>query len=121
MNGYRCKYNIQALIEEMEVSNEDMRDLYRSYFNEAKENIKDIEELIEKGDWDKIERVIHNIKGVSVNLNIKDVYRASISFYDCIKNGIIYNGKVQVKILTNLLMEAEKEVRIYFEQKGISL
>lgn len=121
MGDIKCRYDIDELIEEMEVGEENIWELYKSYFWEMRENIDDISKCLKANELEKVERILHNIKGVSINLNILDVHKEASSFSEKIKLGLEEKYEDYLNNLTHLLNGAEKEVKNFFKEKGISL
>lgn len=120
MGDIKCRYNIDELIEEMEVSHEDIWELYKTYFLEMRENINDITKCLKSNEFKKMERILHNIKGVSVSLNILDVYEAASIFNEKIKKEVPEKYEEYINKLTQLVNGAEEEVKNFFS-KNISL
>lgn len=114
-----CRYNIQEIIEEMGVGDEAIYDLYKTYFSEMRENINEITEFVQNNQWNEVGRVLHNIKGVSINLSIVDVHKAASTFNELIKLGIYENSQIHIKNLVQLTKQAEDEVKNFFRKKGI--
>lgn len=121
MGDIKCRYDIDELIEEMEVGEENIWELYKTYFWEMRENIDDISKCLKANELEKVERILHNIKGVSINLNILDVHKEASSFSEKIKLGLGEKYEDYLNNLTHLLNGAEKEVKSFFKEKSISL
>lgn len=117
MNNNNCRYNIDELIEEMDVSLEEVKELYKSYFWEMKENTEDISKYLKACEYTKVERILHNIKGVSINLNIIDVYNEAAIFNEVIKKRVEEDYDNYLKKLIKLVNEAESEVQKFFNEK----
>ncbi len=114
-----CRYNIDGLISELEIELEDAAELYRSYEMEMKEEIEAMEELCSSKDYEKLERVIHNIKGVSANLGINDVYQTAADFDIKLKNGITDSADVNVAYLVLMIKNSIEEIKVFFNNKGL--
>jgi hypothetical protein len=65
MESKTPRYDIGKLAKELEFDIEDVKILFSKYFIEIKENISQMQEYFSHKDWDMLERVVHNIKGVS--------------------------------------------------------
>lgn len=120
MGDIKCRYNIDELIEEMEVSHEDIWELYKTYFGEMRENIDDITKCLKSNEFKKIERILHNIRGVSISLNIIDVYEAASIFNEKIKEEVQERYEEYINKLIQLVNGAEEEVKSFFN-RNISL
>jgi HPt (histidine-containing phosphotransfer) domain-containing protein len=117
----KCRYNIQGLIDELDVSVEEILPLYSNYFSEMKEEVAELNECLAKEDWYMLERVVHNIKGVSANLNIQDVFEEASKFDILLKENNNSDAQGFVERINGLLEEAENEIKKYFAAYGFSL
>lgn len=121
MESKASRYDIKKLAEELEFDIEDISILFSKYFDELKENISQMEDFLTKRDWHMLERVVHNIKGVSINLNIMDVYEEAALFDNLLKQNINNDADNHVKKLANLLRESEIEIRRIFSEMNIEV
>lgn len=112
------KYDIEGLAKELEIDIEGIVGLYASYFEEMKSEITDMKEHLVKHDWKMLERVIHNIKGVSINLNISDVYSEAEKFDILLKKDVTENAGDYVDSIAHLIENAEVEIQRFFSEKG---
>ena len=115
------KYNIEGLAKELEVELESIVDLYSSYIQEMKEEMTELNAYLEKADWTMLERVVHNIKGVSVNLNIMDVYEEAEKFDVLLKKNITSDSHLCVGKLIKLINESEIEIIKFFNENGFKM
>ena len=115
------KYNIEGLADELEVDMESIVGLYSSYIEEMKEEIKEMQLCLEKSDWTMLERVVHNIKGVSANLSIMDVYSEAEKFDLLLKKNITSSAEEYVSKLINLIADSESEIKLFFYEKGLDV
>jgi HPt (histidine-containing phosphotransfer) domain-containing protein len=121
MDTKNFKYDIQGMADELEVDIVDIIDLYSNYISEMNKEISSMQKLLLKGDWFNLEKVIHNIKGVSANLNITDVYQAAEIFDAELKRTEIENVQANTGKLIDMLNEAVLEIKGFFLDKGITL
>ena len=115
------KYNIEGLAEELEVELESIVGLYTSYIEEMKEEILEMTTYLEKTDWTMLERVIHNIKGVSANLCIMDVFSEAEKFDLLLKKNITLDCDKHITKLINLIRDSEVEIKSFFNERGLEV
>lgn len=114
-------YDINAISHELGIDMEDMVEIFKVYFIEIRELISELKDLFEKNDWDKLQKTNHNIKGISSNLKIHDIYNTALKL-----DSIISSGKAD-KILSciiNLEKMAEYsqlEISDFFKKHGFQI
>jgi HPt (histidine-containing phosphotransfer) domain-containing protein len=121
MSSLQGKYNIEAFAQELEVDLERVVPLFAGYIEEMKEEVKALKGYLEKKDWNMLEKTIHNIKGVSANLNIEDVYKESAIFNGRLKKGMNDDAGDYVQQIISLIHGAEIEIRRFFREKGFDV
>jgi HPt (histidine-containing phosphotransfer) domain-containing protein len=67
-----------------------------------------------KCNWGMLERVTHNIKGMSSSLYVNDVYEKAAEFNSLLKINQTENVNVYIEEITQLLKNAEIEIKEYF-------
>lgn len=112
----RYKNNIEELAEEFELSIEDLKDLYSTYLIDIKEYIKKIEVLYIEKLWSELFRNIHNIKGMTANLRLDDVFHESSKLCKGLKEGSLPNKRDIDKFL-KLLETSYEKINSLFLQK----
>ncbi|MCX8132054.1 MAG: Hpt domain-containing protein [Clostridia bacterium] len=121
MKNLVFRYDIEGLAEGLGVSIEDISGLFASYFNEMQGEINDMRQFLECSDWDMLERVVHNVKGVSANLGITDVFEEAERFDVLLKSRETKNSAKYVDSLEQLINSAKEEIKDYFCQRGCAL
>ena len=121
MDNKGYKYDVEGLAAELEVDLESIVGLFSSYFEEMKEEVSSMQELLSKNDWYMLARVIHNIKGVSANLSIQDVFDEAAAFDSRLKLNNTNNATTYVEKIMDLISKAEIEIMDIFKEKGLSL
>lgn len=119
MDNGTFRYDIKSLVEEMDVEYAAISTLYSEYFFEMKGNVQDSRLLCTQNAWDKLQRVVHNMKGISISLNIKDIYDASYKLDIELKGGNYTTASASIDTISNLLVECENDIKHFFQQKGI--
>lgn len=115
------KYDIEGLADELEIGIEDISDLYASYIQEMKEEIAELKVCLKNSDWDMLQRVVHNIKGVSANLGITDVFSEADKFDKLLKINETSESKEYVAKIVNLIVDSEAVIKDFFMEKGFSI
>ena len=115
------KYDIDGLAKELEVGIESIVGLYSSYIEEMKEEMEEMKLCLDKSDWTMLERIVHNIKGVSVNLSIMDVFSEAEEFDVLLKKNATSDSSNYVLKLISLITDAEFEIKRFFNEKGFEV
>jgi HPt (histidine-containing phosphotransfer) domain-containing protein len=104
----KYKKNIEELAIEFELSTEEINDLYSTYLIDIKEYIKKIEALYIEKLWSELFRNIHNIKGMTANLRLDDVFYESSKLCKGLKEGSLPSKREIDKFLKLLEASCEK-------------
>jgi HPt (histidine-containing phosphotransfer) domain-containing protein len=115
------RYDIEGLASELEVGLDSIVGLYESFIVEMKEEIEEMKIHLEKSDWIMLERVIHNIKGVSANLCILDIFSEAEKFDSLLKKNETSDASIYVNKLIALINASETEIKGFFLEKGFSI
>ncbi|MBC8059785.1 MAG: Hpt domain-containing protein [Clostridiaceae bacterium] len=121
MDEKAFRYNIQDLADDMEVGLETLSSLYSEFFHEMKINIQESKALANNKDWDKLQRVIHNIKGISTCLNVNDIYFVSQQLDTDLKNQKFENVLSNINSINELFNCTETDIREFFKNSGITI
>ncbi|HEY5561618.1 MAG TPA: hypothetical protein VIK72_07655 [Clostridiaceae bacterium] len=115
------RYNIQGLADDMEVNLSTLSSLYSEFFHEMKINIEESKDLCNSKDWWKLQRVIHNIKGISSCLYIEDIYDISNKLDIELKKQAYENALPDITSINNLLISSETDIKEFFKKNGINM
>jgi HPt (histidine-containing phosphotransfer) domain-containing protein len=115
------RYKIEDLAADMEVDLLTVSTLYTEYFIEMKQCIYKSKNLCTAKDWQKLERVIHNIKGISNSLNIDDIYNVSNELDNELNRHIYDNIDKFLENINNLFLICEKDIKKFFRLNSIIL
>ena len=121
MGQNTCRYDIKGLQQELDVEVSDLAMLFLSYINEMQSEIAEMYRCLSEGDFNMLQRVVHNIKGVSANLRIKDVEKAASDYGDMLRRGETLESGLYINRIVQLISEAQNEIRNYFHLNGYSL
>ncbi len=64
------KIDVEGLAAELGADIEDIALLFAEYLKEMDSEFSEIDSQLASFDWSKMQRTVHNIKGVSINLNL---------------------------------------------------
>jgi HPt (histidine-containing phosphotransfer) domain-containing protein len=115
------RYDIKGLANDMEVDIDMLADLYSEYFHEMKTNLQESKSLANSCDWDRLERVMHNIKGISISLNVEDIYSLSNKLDNDLKNSKYDNATNEIIKINEAFQLSEKDIKNYFKENNISI
>ena len=114
-----CKYDINGFSNDLGLSLNDIFDLYCEFIKELNSEISRIGTLLITENWDEIKKSLHNIKGVSVNYRIIDIYEETVKIYTNLsskKYDEVYAGIENLTAISNVAIQ---EISEYFAQKGL--
>lgn len=86
--GDEMKEQIECFINDMGIDNlEDISSLFKDYISESSSLMEQIKEIIDLSpiNTGALEKLVHNLKGVSANLYVKNVYYYSSLLDDYLK------------------------------------
>jgi len=118
---YNNKYDIPGFANDLGLSLEEVSELYAEFINELSSALIELKVLINKEDVVKIQKIIHNMKGVSGNYRITDIYEETIQINDALKNTNYIDFEKDLNDLFNISHIALKEIRNFFIQRSISI
>lgn len=75
-------YNVDALIEELELDKEDIVELLGDFNDFLKSSLPELEAAINSGDIAQTRSVSHSIKGSAGNLRVQDVFEIAKQMQD---------------------------------------
>ena len=115
------RYDIEGLDKDMDIDMTEISKLYDEYFIEMKSNIQESIKLYGSEDFARLERVIHNMKGISSSLNINDIYAAANDLDAKLKRGYFDTASADMDNFIKLFIAAEKDIRGFFKQNAVNL
>lgn len=121
MDENTFRYDIKGLCEDIGVPYEDIASLFSEYFSEMKDNIQECKTLYINRDWMKLEREVHNMKGISVNLNVTDVYNTCTTLDYQLRTYQYENINTNLEKIYELYNAAENDIREFFKLKDIMI
>lgn len=121
MDNKPFRYNFDELSKDLELDLESISSLFHEYFFEMKSNIEKCRSLLSEGNWAKLERVIHNIKGTSSSLNVDDIFILSNKMNNDLKSGKYDDVEKDLEFLSKLYNITENNIREFFKQNNINI
>lgn len=118
---YNNKYDIVGFSHDLGLSIEDVSELYAELVRELNSAIIELKLFMEEKDFIKIQKIIHNIKGVSGNYRLTDLYNESSKINDALKNSEYSDFEKDLNHLFNITYAAIKEITNFFKRKSISI
>ena len=116
---FNSKYDIAGFAHDLGLSLEEVSELYAELINELNSALSELKVLINKEDLVKTQKIIHNIKGVSGNYRINDIYEETTKINDALKTTNYTEFKKDLNHLINISYVALKEIQIFFKQQSI--
>lgn len=117
--GCNCKYDIDGFTRDLGLNLIEVSDLYAELINEINLAISEMKILIDKKDLQQTKKIIHNVKGVSGNYRITDVYNQTTKINDLLKSENYNDFEVDLNNLLNTCDAATKEIQNYFNHHSI--
>lgn len=113
------KYDITGFTHDLGLNIEDSSKFYAELINEINSALLQLKILLDSNDLVNIQKIIHDMKGVSGNYRIHDIYRETTQIYDAIKT---YNYNNLENDLNNLFYISDiaiKNIKNFFQQNSI--
>ena len=117
--NYSCRYDILGFTKDLGLNFQEVHNLYTELINEINSALAELKMLIDKNDITNICKIIHNIKGVTGNYRVTDIYKETIKINDSLKSNNYTSLKSDLNNLINICYSAMKEIQNYFSQKSI--
>ncbi|MCT4564237.1 MAG: Hpt domain-containing protein [Maledivibacter sp.] len=116
---YNSNYDLFALSKDIEIDIEDMVDIFNIYFIEVNDLILNLRHLSHNEDWDKFQKLLHNLKGISINLKLTDIYEMAVNFENLIKIQNFDLINCHINELQNLVSRAKLDINKFFSYNKI--
>lgn len=110
-------YEFKKLADDIGIEVMDLKNLYCSFIEEMDEEISLLKKHIDKKEFENLESIVHNIKGISSNLLIDDIYEHCQIFDSELKNNTFDNVTSHMEILETLYANSKKIIIGYFKIK----
>jgi len=93
-------------------------DLFSDFIKEINSEISKVKTCLAEKDLAGIERINHNIKGISVNYRILDIHEETMKISKVLKNGDYDNIQLLYDNFFVISESAVQAIAYYFERKG---
>ncbi|MFZ5354260.1 MAG: Hpt domain-containing protein [Bacillota bacterium] len=113
--------DLKSFAEDLEVDITDLRDLFIVYINEMKEEIIAVNKMLQEGNWLMLQRTAHNIKGVSLNLNLHEMFEAADKLDKCLKSGKMHEAFEHAADITAAYEATKSNIAAAFKKHGYSI
>jgi HPt (histidine-containing phosphotransfer) domain-containing protein len=114
-----CDYDIIGFTHDLGLTIEEVSKFYAELISEINSALLELNFLMTKKDLVKIQKIIHNIKGVSGNYRITDIYRETTKINDALKKNDYTSLEKDLNHLFDICDAAIKEIKKFFKQKSI--
>ncbi|MDR3601541.1 MAG: Hpt domain-containing protein [Desulfosporosinus sp.] len=116
-----CRYDLKGFSDLLGLPIENIADLFSDLTKEINSEVFKLKTYLCEKDLDQLKQINHNIKGISANYRILDIYEETLEISNALTN--ITNGDfMHIESLFNnffvICENAIKEIACYFEQKG---
>lgn len=117
MSSGMFRYDIEGLRQDLEISLQSIRSLYQEYFKEMAKELKKMENLLYEKQWELLQRKAHNVKGVSINLGLKDIFEVSEKLDLQLKQNEYSHCKKELENIRDQVAVAQKDIEAYFADR----
>jgi len=115
------KYDITGFTNDLGLTIEEVSMFYAELISEINSALLELKFLMANEDLVKIQKIIHNIKGVSGNYRISDIYKETAKINDCLKQNNYTSLEKDLNRLFDISDMAIKEIQKFFKQRSIWL
>lgn len=113
------KYDLFSISKDLGIDIDDMVDIFNVYFIEVNDLILNLRYLNQKKDWIKFRKLLHNLKGISINLKIIDIFEATVSLDNLVKTESFETIDSYITKLEDLAAEVKSEINEFFVQHKV--
>ena len=112
-------YDIIGFTHDLGLTIDEVSKFYAELISEINSALLELKLLIAKQDLIKTQKIIHNIKGVSGNYRISDIYICTSKINDALKNTNYTTLEEDLNHLFSVSDMAIKEIKKFFKQRSI--
>lgn len=110
------KVNIEGFASNMGLEPKDIKSLYSTFFTEMNENIILLKNAVKEEENESIKDIMHNIKGVCLNLEINELGKYADQTYTETKKGDFSNIDKFISYFDTEIIVISKIISDYYEQ-----
>lgn len=117
--NYYSKYDITGFAEDLGLSISEISELYAELINEINSALSELKIFVIKKDLERMQKIIHNIKGVSGNYRLTDVYEKASKINDSLKSNYLTYLESDLNELFIISSMAEIEITNFFKERFV--
>lgn len=112
-----CSINLEDLIRDIGIDKSTVVELLGIYCTEMTEEMQQIKMFLKNQEWSGLQRALHNIKGVSANLYLQDMFKAAEVIDIKLRKNDYKDIENSVQYLLDTFDETYKSIHIISEQQ----
>lgn len=117
--NYYSKYDITGFAKDLGLSISEVSELYAELINEINSSLSELKILIIKKDLESMQKIIHNIKGVSGNYRLTDVYEKASKINNSLRSNYLTYLESDLNELFIISSMAEIEITNFFKEHSV--
>ena len=110
------KINIEEFASNMGLDPKEIRGLYTTFFEEMNTDVKLLRKAYDNSDFDEIKGIMHNVKGVCLNLELLEIGNYAKDIYNEIKEKNYSNLGGFISYFESEIQSISKYVEEYYNQ-----
>lgn len=103
--------NLISLSDEIGIDEESVTKLLSIYVEEMTEEMQQVKNSLHNQDWAFLQKTIHNIKGVSANLYLQNMFKASEEVDLLLKNNNYKNIDHKIQNLLDVFCNTQNNIQ----------
>ncbi|WP_088187008.1 Hpt domain-containing protein [Desulfosporosinus sp. FKA] len=117
-----CRYDLKGFSDELGLPLKDTAELFSEFIKEIKDELSKAENVLINNNVEELQRINHNIKGISANFKILDLYEQTCKISKTLKNSCdILSLQSQLNDLFIIYENAVQEITAFFAYHGIDI
>ncbi len=112
-------YDIIGFSNDLGLNLQQVSELYAELINEFSLALSELRVSMIEMDLASIKKIIHNLKGLSGNYRITDIYEETTKINDLLKNSNYNNLELDLNNLITVSNIASEKIKSFFYQKSI--
>ncbi|AVK48746.1 Hpt domain-containing protein [Clostridium sp. MF28] len=117
--NYDKNYDIIGFSNDLGLNLQQVSELYAELINEFNLALSELKTAMIGSDLKNIQKIIHNLKGLSGNYRITDVYEETTKINNLLKNSNYNNIEPHLSNLLTVISIALKKIRSFFYEMSI--
>lgn len=93
--------SLDSLILDIGIDKDSVIQLLKLYCDEMSEEMQLVRQSLDKQEWLQLQKTVHNIKGVSANLHLHDMFKAA----EILDIKLKQNDHVKIDIITQNMLD----------------